>query len=216
MADSNTFVFISISLLLISEISSRTTEVDLESVTDGERYLLFVPNLGRFSLLHSVNVSILFLLFYVLLTEYLRTSSTVELLLLFFLGVIYTALPILETNHYEGEFIDGTIPLSVKYQGLFAVTSFVALPLSFVIILTFSQGVVARVVSVTLFSLVLLFGTFLFLDVLYCEVSEIDYREKLNRYHFLLYWVGLPLASIPILIVLTAILTAWLGTVNIL
>lgn len=117
MIASQVFASLSVIFLVVVELSSRASEVDLEEVTQRETTLVgWLPNLGRFSVIHLVNTLLLLLAYGTVLPELFPSPDVNTFLLLIATVVLLIVLPFLEISRESTLITENGASSPLKYH----------------------------------------------------------------------------------------------------
>lgn len=124
-------LFLPLLLLVVIELARVAREVDLEEVVKGNPAPFFwpyeerpgiLPNLGRFSFIHTVIIVILayseFFVVTALTPGSVVTSEPIALVSLLLIWLVWVLLPILEVDEYDAILEQGHRPISFYFHFL--------------------------------------------------------------------------------------------------
>lgn len=134
MVEPSTVIFVSVLFLVVINLSIIVRD-DLER--KAMQYsdhitgipILEIPNLGRFTFIHALNVSLLFFGYWVVFGDHLQNRTDMGAVLLLAIGLILLILPFIEIDSYEDRFKDGESPKSYSFHLKFTLASTVVLPI---------------------------------------------------------------------------------------
>ncbi len=144
MVEPSTVVFVSVLFLVVINLSIIVKD-DLErKAMQYSGHFLFFPNLGRFTFIHAVNASLLFLGYLVVFGNTIQYRDVIGEMLLFTIGLILLLLPFIEIDSYEDGFKNGKYPNSFTFHiGFTLVATF--LPILFVVeVILLDSGLIRR------------------------------------------------------------------------
>ena len=106
-------LFISVLFLVVITLGDRTYDIDTSTIANAEGTIIGFPNLGRFTIIHSVNSLILVIGYWVVLADVMVVFDARLIIMLLHIGSIYAMLPILESQSYDQLMIEGEYPKSL-------------------------------------------------------------------------------------------------------
>lgn len=186
----STLLFVSVLLFIITELSGRVESTDLKTVVGQHQgSLLIFPNLGRFTIVHLLNVTILLVGYVDVLVVWLQTDESMYTTILFAILVIFFVLPILETREYDRLLSNDGVSNSLCYHILFTVIGTILIPLLMVLALILAGNSMKHLIGVVSISLIFLstyVGAIIYLETLKSEVAigdVLSLRKILSKYH---------------------------------
>ncbi|WP_147302052.1 hypothetical protein [Haloferax sp. Atlit-4N] len=186
MASEVSSVFVPVIILIVIELSGVAREIDLYQALheDGANIIPFlfpgernlIPNLGRFSFIHSLNVS-----FLIISTVIISLDGGVSVIwVIALLLAVWTVLPVLEVDEYETIIKQGVSPKSIRRHMMYGpiLISYTFVHFTFLIE---AQEWYISVVGQALFVGLVLGSVPLFLSPLATELSETSTQQIGNQ-----------------------------------
>lgn len=181
----NTLVFGSILFLIVFDLSGRYREEDLHRLSQVHegRLLQCLPNIGVFSIVHTINSALLMLGYQVVFVTYLSGDDVSIFLILLTNIALLIVLPYLEIDGYE-EHLSKTTPRTLfgrkvtslrahLFFGLLAVVFPMGLYLSAIVPHAFVSEPLG-LLALYLFTVGVIFGPIVFLNLLKEEFRGLD------------------------------------------
>ncbi|ELZ80800.1 hypothetical protein C454_10856 [Haloferax gibbonsii ATCC 33959] len=183
----NIFVSMSIVFLIVIELSGMAKSTDIQAIANNnqEQLLSVIPNLGRFTIIHCLNVLFLVMGYLLVFPEFLSTDSQALSLLLILTIALLLVLPILEIEDYDRFFREPQVADSLAIHAIMSVSLTILIPILLVFTVGLTEiGIVSmgsNIISI-LFQLLLVatvvFGTLKFLSDLRSELRESEKQDQ--------------------------------------
>lgn len=173
MAVESTLVFMSIIILVVIELSKEVDDLDLKKiVSQSEGNLLFLPNIGRFSIIHTFNTCLIYVSYFILLVEYINTKSIIIFVLVSAVILLMMLLPLLETKVYRNHLARGSFPKSVVVHFWYTVASTIIFPAGMLFVMSRYSFPFLQFIFAMIFSLLWISGSDIYLNTLKREIKQ--------------------------------------------